>query len=93
MRIPSPGVTASFHLLIFLSFHFLAFPRSHIPGPIDVIIPVPAPLLLPGAVEEPGPAVEFVFCVPAEGVSGDGSTIGILSFPPGTEGPEGADGF
>ena len=58
-----------------------------------MIVPVPLPLPLPGAVDEPGPAVEFVFCVPTEGVSGDGSTIGISSFPPGTEGPDGADGF
>ena len=37
--------------------------------------------------------VAVVIAVTIGGVSGDGSTIGISSFPPGTEGPEGADGF
>lgn len=47
---------------------------------MDVMIPLPVPL--PGPYVEPGPAVEFVFCIPADGVSGDGSTIGIDSLEP-----------
>lgn len=82
MGIQFPGVTVPF-----------IFPIHYIPGPIDGNLPAPVPLLTPGAVEEPDPAVEFVFCVPAEDVSGAGSTMGILSFPSGTGGLDGTDGF